>query len=430
MASSLEKLCNIRARSNEETCKAIGDTFLNLNPDFQRDYEAWGEKMCTRLMESVLLGRAMNPVWVVANPDNDSHEVLDGKHRLTTLIKFMDNEIVIGKSVTILDNAYIGKKFNDLSVDDKNKIRNYNISMNHLDASYRSDENKLYDMYEILNRSSQPLNMYELKKPKYNKVYCIITKYSDRFLSTPVYSSKSSKRGDVECDIMSMIALSEYKKDKSFSSMANLMDKWIVQTFGDAKEYIDRNIAMKKDSIEQNIERILKYMGDLFSDEKFKGSCSKDSLAIKIIVSRLNGLIADRALFKRHLDGMRKKFYDLLTSDKMDEIIGTRGRNAGFQKALINYIDGIIMGEIDDGPRLYTRDIIDKKKVEQGNKCALCSETMTESQKIEGDHIIAWIAGGKTTYDNLQVVHADCHRKKEVFLSEKINSLLNGNSGV
>jgi 5-methylcytosine-specific restriction endonuclease McrA len=38
---------------------------------------------------------------------------------------------------------------------------------------------------------------------------------------------------------------------------------------------------------------------------------------------------------------------------------------------------------------------------------------MKLKQQVEGDHKQAWAAGGKTVYDNLQVVHKICHRKKK-----------------
>jgi 5-methylcytosine-specific restriction endonuclease McrA len=33
-------------------------------------------------------------------------------------------------------------------------------------------------------------------------------------------------------------------------------------------------------------------------------------------------------------------------------------------------------------------------------------------EHYEGDHIIPWAKGGKTNYDNLQVLCKDCHYKK------------------
>jgi hypothetical protein len=43
----------------------------------------------------MLIGRAMNPIWTVYNDEEDSEEVLDGMHRLTTALSFLNNEFCI-----------------------------------------------------------------------------------------------------------------------------------------------------------------------------------------------------------------------------------------------------------------------------------------------------------------------------------------------
>jgi len=156
----------INLRTNRETALAADQIYLNKSPDFQRLYEAWDDKLRTRFIESLLLNRATNPIWTVLNDENDSEEILDGMHRITTALSFLNNEFAINKTYLLsLDQEEYNKKcFNDLRTDDKAKIRNYNFIFNKLDSSYRKDLNKLKDMYEILNRSSKTLNDYEFNK--------------------------------------------------------------------------------------------------------------------------------------------------------------------------------------------------------------------------------------------------------------------------
>ena len=140
----------ILLRSHKETAQSTNQTYLNINPEFQRDYEAWNDKLKTRLIESMLLGRAMNPIWVIHNEEDDSQEVLDGMHRLTTGLNYVNNDFALGSDFTTLStDLYENKRFQDLSSDDKSKIRSYNFSINKLDSSYKSDPEKLQDMYEI-----------------------------------------------------------------------------------------------------------------------------------------------------------------------------------------------------------------------------------------------------------------------------------------
>jgi hypothetical protein len=52
-------------------------------------------------------------------------------------------------------DEFNGKYFNDLTPDQKQNIRNYEFTFNKLDSTYKNDQEKLSDMYELLNRSSK-----------------------------------------------------------------------------------------------------------------------------------------------------------------------------------------------------------------------------------------------------------------------------------
>ena len=67
----------INLRTNKEIAITTNQVFINKNPDFQREYEAWDDKLKTRFIETILIGRAMNPIWTILNPADNSEEVLD-----------------------------------------------------------------------------------------------------------------------------------------------------------------------------------------------------------------------------------------------------------------------------------------------------------------------------------------------------------------
>ena len=69
-------------------------------------------------------------------------------------------------------------------------------------------------------------------------------------------------------------------------------------------------------------------------------------------------------------------------------------------------------------PRFFSKEMINRWKVEHGNKCALCGNIIREKQACEGDHISPWTSGGLTNYENLQVVHPRCHKLKESNLAK------------
>ena len=114
----------------------------------------------------------LNPV-----PDelgNTVYDVLDGMHRIRTVLGFIDNEYkLIGRHFS---NEDIGQKhdniyFRDMDVDTKQIVRNYKMTFNYLDSSFHTDSTKRRDMYEILNKSTKTLNDYEFDKVSYNKFW-------------------------------------------------------------------------------------------------------------------------------------------------------------------------------------------------------------------------------------------------------------------
>jgi len=163
-------------RSDKINAKILKARYINIQPEFQRQFEAWDDKLITRLIESILLNRAMNPIWSILNPDKDSEDILDGMHRLTTALSFVNGDFKLkGKYFMELDNnKYDGKSFDELEPDDIACIENYNFDFNQLPSIYSTDANKRRDMYEILNRSSRTLNEYEFNKVLYKPFYDMI----------------------------------------------------------------------------------------------------------------------------------------------------------------------------------------------------------------------------------------------------------------
>ena len=61
---------------------------LNLNPTYQRDY-VWGNAASQKLIKSILLGIPLPSIILYSRRDSLSMEVVDGKQRLTTILRFI-----------------------------------------------------------------------------------------------------------------------------------------------------------------------------------------------------------------------------------------------------------------------------------------------------------------------------------------------------
>lgn len=404
----------INLRTNREIAIATDQIYINKNPDFQREYEAWDDKLKTRFIETILIGRAMNPIWTILNPEENSEEILDGMHRITTALDFLNNKFRLNSKYftdELRGEKYDKKSFEELSQDDQHRIRNYNFTFNQLDSTYRTDVNKRRDMYEILNKSSKTLNDYEFNKVLYGQFFELISLHKNE-LNT-LFFHKNDKRGEVETEIIDVLVLSK-ELPGSWSSVNMLREQFYETTLGDTENSVNSYLNTNKEEIKTNLH-FMKKIIECLKDNKFfsedKKTFNKYYLPYKFMISRLINKFKDISIFNRCIIEIMQMFKLEIIDVDIQSILDCKSRNAVFQRKLVELIDNIIdsiMSKYND-KRLFTKNDIKRKLEEQCNVCNICKES---KETYEGDHIVPWSSGGKTTYDNLQVLCKFCHYKK------------------
>jgi hypothetical protein len=263
----------INLRTNKEFALTMNEVYINKNPDFQREYEAWDDKLKTRFIETILIGRAMNPIWTIYNAEEKSEEVLDGMHRLTTALDYLNNKFKLNSKYFTDESRgsiYDKKCFDDLSPDDQQKIRNYNFIFNQLDSSYRTDINKRRDQYEILNRSSRTLNDYEFNKVLYGRFFDIISIHKNDLKK--IFFNVDDKRGELQTEIIDIIVLSN-NIPNSWSSVNSLRDKYYEDNLGNSESSVNDYLKNNQDIINDKLIMVKKIINALkdnkfFSEEK------------------------------------------------------------------------------------------------------------------------------------------------------------------
>jgi hypothetical protein len=409
----------IYLRTNKENATTTGQIYLNLSPNFQREYEAWDDKLRTRFIETIIIGRATNPIWIIFNEEENCEEILDGMHRIKTALSYFNNEFSINKNylMSLNHEEYNKKKFKELSIDDQNKIRNYSFIMNKLDSSYRRDLNKLRDMYEILNRSSRTLNDYEFNKILQRPLYNIINEYKPLFVKVNLFSKLTDLRGNIESNLLDMIVLS-YPLPNSWSSINNLKEDWVKKTLGETYEDVNNFVNLNKEILRNKFKLMEKIIND-FTELKLFSTDQKQIknlfVPYKFLVSRCCFLLKEYSNFNRISKNIVEHCLKELLVDSIEKKLGCSHRNASFQKNLIKKIDEIInyqFEQVGGNKRFFSKKEIQEKLLEQQRICPACKEKIEELDKYEGDHIISWTAGGKTISENLQILHKRCHQLK------------------
>lgn len=122
---------------------------IDFNPDYQRGY-VWDQKDKELLLDSIFKNIDIGK-FVLIHLSNEewhkrgfSYEILDGKQRLSTIIKFYENKL-----------AYKGKYYNDLSGIDKNTFTEHKVSV----AEVRETDKKIILKYFLmLNRTGKSMD--------------------------------------------------------------------------------------------------------------------------------------------------------------------------------------------------------------------------------------------------------------------------------
>ena len=131
---------------------------LDLQPLFQREY-VWATRpeLPSRLIESLLLKIPIPPIYFGKVP-GARLEVIDGQQRLTTLVKFVQNQFALSKLRRM--SSLNGKLFKELTKIQE-KILDEPIRTIVIDAAGNTELR--YEVFERLNRGSMALNEQELR---------------------------------------------------------------------------------------------------------------------------------------------------------------------------------------------------------------------------------------------------------------------------
>jgi hypothetical protein len=408
-----ERIGSLFKRTNRTNAENDQEAYLELNAWFQRG-EVWKDDMKVRLIETILLGYALNPIWVIIKEDKDEELVLDGKQRLTTICDFMNNEFVLTDIISIELKELVGKNYKDFPGNIKSKIRDYEISVNKYGPELLKDHDKLMDIYTRLNRSSVQLNKFELMKPIYDDFYTSLHEYKDDFFKSAIYLTSKSERGNIESFLIQIIALTEKVLPSSFSSLTNLSDKWIEGNLGVTVSSVEKALS-EKIKHWKNMLELVKHIMNKFDEQNLLIKKKEKKLINIVLIARSAAMIRDKSLFNRHSQNLGVIFKKMLEKD-IQELVGCKDKNAKYQLRLINLIDETVQIELGEKmPRCFTPQMKLQKLEQQNGKCAICNELIdTNKDTYEGDHIKPWSFGGQTIMDNLQVLHTRCHQIKTI----------------
>lgn len=145
----------------------------NYNPVYQRK-SVWAEEKQSFFIDSLLRNYPVPPIFLHKKINDatgkQAFDVIDGKQRLTSIIKFIQNEIPASSENNVdEDDNLAGIYFKDLDTNDLNQYKKlfwrYELQIQYVDTE---DEVLIDKLFDRLNRNGEALTGQELRHSKYH----------------------------------------------------------------------------------------------------------------------------------------------------------------------------------------------------------------------------------------------------------------------
>jgi hypothetical protein len=133
-------------------------------PDFQRQY-VWDRVRASKLVESFLLGLPVPGVFLYKERNSPKYLIIDGQQRITSVVRYIKGTFDEGVfRLKNVDPRYEGKRFEDLSDEDKFKLKGTVLRATIIQQINPNDDTSIYHVFERLNTGGVNLNPMEVRQ--------------------------------------------------------------------------------------------------------------------------------------------------------------------------------------------------------------------------------------------------------------------------
>lgn len=167
----------LKRKSNTMTISSINEWRMlnkfNMDPKYQR-HSVWSTEQQSLLIDSIIKNIPIPPVFLRESIDKKGRttfEVIDGKQRLTSIFKFIDNEVSTSDDASdaLHDDRLAGIRLSDLENDSAfedvlSEFWRYPLPVEYI---YTDDDKTVEKIFDRLNRSGEKLTGQELRNANY-----------------------------------------------------------------------------------------------------------------------------------------------------------------------------------------------------------------------------------------------------------------------
>ncbi len=351
---------------------------LDVRPEYQREY-VYDEKQRDAVINTVLNGFPLNIMYFVDRLDG-TYEVLDGQQRIISICRYYQNMFSV--KIPAATGGYNPTNYPNLPDEgeafSKAAFLGYELTVYICEGTDKEKQ----DWFQVINIAGETLENQEILNALYHCAWltdaksvfsrrnCAAHKHYGKYLAgeyirqkylETVFSWKASAEGFTGKDAIRLF-MQAHTQDKDANDLWKYFEdvfKWVQSSFGKAFDASMKGVAW----------------GLLYNEHK------DDNLDPAYLQRRVKELIANKDVQKN------SGIYQYLLE----------GETRSAEKYL--------------NLRQFDRDECLTRYHEQGEKCAICGKRF-DFRDMHGDHRIPWCKGGKTEYENLDMLCVPCNLAK------------------
>lgn len=196
MVNFIDKGEKYLKRADEEITEEEQFEFLQgiiLSPDYQREYRSKSKEESS-IIESLIVGIPIPEIFLVrtGNDGIQLRHVMDGQHRLTAIYRYVKDKFPLTELELLNNDESIkGKKFSQLSRENKIKILGSHLSVLEFEA-FSSDDMEI-ELFKRYNRNTKPLEKHEMSMATY---YSNTSVYITNFLNGSMDEANNDPTSD------------------------------------------------------------------------------------------------------------------------------------------------------------------------------------------------------------------------------------------
>ncbi len=375
------------------------------DPTYQRPADVWSHKDKQCFIDTIMREEPVPLFFLNYITKEDKYYIVDGQQRMNCIKDFYNNKFALSREFS--DDSLDGKKFEDLSIKQRNIFQNYNLNVKIM-KDY--DDERVRMIFSRLQRG-KPLGIGEKLNAKPGKIVDTMRKLATHdFISKSIGINK--QRYHTYEDVARMIFYEKYgTKDSSTNALNEMFDKYKDDITCDSKTY-------------KKIENVLNYLLKCFPAEPGNYQfLSKHAWVVTVycVISdlrdtyALNGREKEIANFLekfhshvysedwRISDIKLQRFYDSSRggwAERLNEI-----RKSTMKEYMISELQ---LKKLDEN-----RQITDEEKIAAYTSakycCEKCGKRFKDYKEAEYHHIELYSNGGSSSLENIMVLCTKCH---------------------